>query len=149
MNASGFLDNLSRKLGYSDYGGYLLGSHWKEFSSKVRGNSCVCCNRTGLRLHVHHVTYENFGNELPSDVVTVCERCHKAIHRLVDHNKIPLSEAHSELWMMRKTGCLKKADKRYRKSPFGEPCTKEKATAGPWYGKRRPRKRRSYKHPGR
>lgn len=30
------------------------------------------------RLHVHHRTYERLGEELPEDLVVLCEVCHEA-----------------------------------------------------------------------
>jgi hypothetical protein len=30
---------------------------------------------------VHHCTYERLGEELPQDVVTVCDSCHVKIHK--------------------------------------------------------------------
>lgn len=33
------------------------------------------------RLHVHHLTYRNFGNELPEDLQVLCESCHVKKHQ--------------------------------------------------------------------
>lgn len=32
-------------------------------------------------LHVHHCNYNNLGNEKLSDLITLCSKCHKKIHR--------------------------------------------------------------------
>lgn len=40
----------------------------------VIGESCELCGAPGR--DVHHVSYRNFMNELPSDVVSVCRSCH-------------------------------------------------------------------------
>lgn len=29
-----------------------------------------------MRLEVHHLTYEHFGDELPEEIVVLCEKCH-------------------------------------------------------------------------
>jgi regulator of sigma D len=36
----------------------------------------------GRRLNVHHKSYEHICNETSADLMTVCELCHKAIHKL-------------------------------------------------------------------
>jgi len=42
------------------------------------GRLKMCFSRVSLQ--VHHLTYERFGNERLSDLITVCEQCHKTIH---------------------------------------------------------------------
>ena len=42
-------------------------------------NKKKCGSR--YKLEVHHKTYMRFGNELMSDLVTLCHNCHVAIHK--------------------------------------------------------------------
>ena len=90
---SGYLDYLSNKAGYKSYSEYLKGEHWTIFSGGMRKKFCFCCEDKENRLQVHHITYERLGQELPNDVITVCDSCHVCIHELTK-NKTPLDKAH-------------------------------------------------------
>lgn len=65
------------------YAAYLKTRHWHELRRQVferDGHKCTRCpNRT--RLEVHHLTYERLGDELLSDLTTLCYDCHRAIHK--------------------------------------------------------------------
>ena len=45
------------------------------------GYRCQACGTRDARLHVHHKTYENYGDERPQDLVVLCESCHGRFHR--------------------------------------------------------------------
>lgn len=65
-----------------DYQTYLKSSHWQEIRKKVfkeYGYRCDQCGST-KNLHIHHITYENLGEEDISDLVPLCENCHKKLH---------------------------------------------------------------------
>ena len=47
------------------------------------GYKCQLCSRTTGQLHVHHNDYSRLGNELPTDLVVLCERCHNVFHEQV------------------------------------------------------------------
>jgi len=69
-------------LGYKNYSGYLQSEHWKELRKRIfseRGSKCEVCNSEDS-LNIHHRTYANFGNELESDLIITCGKCHKRIH---------------------------------------------------------------------
>lgn len=73
-----------------DYVRYLMSDHWKEVSKKrleIDGYTCQQCGSGGTennRLGVHHLTYKTLGNENPyTDLVSVCNSCHKGIHRMM------------------------------------------------------------------
>lgn len=60
----------------------LKGSHWKSLKLQAihrAGNRCQLCNAKG-RLHVHHRTYENIGNESLNDLIVLCNDCHEKFH---------------------------------------------------------------------
>lgn len=72
------------------YPAYLRTKHWKDFRRKILGldrrkrkKSCSNC-RSKYRLQVHHITYENVGNEKPEDVAILCGKCHQLHHDLLD-----------------------------------------------------------------
>ena len=65
----------------SAYNAYLQGKQWKDFRErtvKERGK-CEKCGKVE-DLMVHHLTYERLGNELPEDILVLCEHCHREIH---------------------------------------------------------------------
>ena len=68
-----------------DYTVYINSSAWSN--SKVRASClsrgnymCKMCKST-LELAVHHITYENLGNEDVEDLVTLCSKCHNYTHQ--------------------------------------------------------------------
>jgi hypothetical protein len=44
------------------------------------GYRCQVCGQSGVRLDVHHNTYENYGDERQQDLVALCEECHGLFH---------------------------------------------------------------------
>ena len=67
-----------------EYAEYLLGEHWGIVREKAleRGEyKCALCADTE-KLNVHHNTYERLYEELDTDLVVLCERCHKTHHTL-------------------------------------------------------------------
>ncbi|WP_029327690.1 HNH endonuclease [Bacteroides sp. 14(A)] len=71
----------------SQYYDQLEMPQWKsyrEFIFTVRGRKCEICGNE-KKLNIHHVKYINnrFAWEyLPSDVLVVCESCHRNIHKI-------------------------------------------------------------------
>lgn len=61
------------------------GSVWQKRRDLVlqhRGRICEVCGAVGADdgIRVHHLSYENFGNELDTDLLVVCRSCHNGIH---------------------------------------------------------------------
>lgn len=68
---------------WDKYEAYINSPKWKMFRRgviKVRGNKCEDCSIPGPGLHLHHLTYERLGNEIPEDVTLLCEPCHQERH---------------------------------------------------------------------
>lgn len=66
-----------------DYKEYLNTIHWKTFKNAALlhfNKKCTCGNTSNLQ--VHHKTYDNLGKETFSDVIVLCDTCHKKIHNL-------------------------------------------------------------------
>ncbi len=64
------------------YREYLQTDHWQALRKRMlkrAGYRCQLCNSEG-RLHVHHRTYENRGNESYSDLIVLCPNCHAKHH---------------------------------------------------------------------
>jgi hypothetical protein len=67
-----------------EYKEYLKTNHWietrKEKTSKKR--RCAVCGEID-NIDVHHLTYENIGNEKGDDLRKLCRRCHDLAHKLI------------------------------------------------------------------
>lgn len=89
-----FFSRKLKSLGFQSYEEYLASEHWKRFSARVRAKFCFCCGRDRRQLQVHHHTYDRLGEELDTDVATVCRPCHKKIHEMVKGRVSALEKAH-------------------------------------------------------
>ena len=64
------------------YADYMKSEQWEAVRNqriKHDGYKCVKCG-SAVNLCVHHLTYENLGDEPLGDLITLCDKCHKAIH---------------------------------------------------------------------
>jgi hypothetical protein len=64
------------------YEWYLQSDDWKaarKSAHRRAGGKCQACN-SDKALEVHHRTYERRGEELASDLLVLCRRCHQAVH---------------------------------------------------------------------
>lgn len=78
------------KITKPEYEQYLQTDHWKEFSykTKKKRGKCADCGIEALEawkrdrqgLNVHHLSYENIGQEKDADVVVLCRYCHLKRH---------------------------------------------------------------------
>ena len=63
------------------YDAYLNSDLWAQRRSWVMrraGNQCERCGRAAYQ--VHHRTYDRVGQELPDDLVALCDQCHMEVH---------------------------------------------------------------------
>lgn len=60
---------------------YLLSPQWKALRKLVIARD-KCCQLTGdvTKLEVHHITYDNLGNEYLDDLVLLSRRAHQFVH---------------------------------------------------------------------
>ncbi len=64
------------------YKRYMKSNKWytKRNNVKKRANNiCENCNNN-LVQEIHHLSYENFGNEPLTDLQGLCSDCHKECH---------------------------------------------------------------------
>lgn len=64
------------------YAKYINSLAWQDKRTKRLkrdGYKCQICG-TGKNLTVHHITYERFGCEKMTDLVTLCKKCHAKVH---------------------------------------------------------------------
>lgn len=68
------------------YDDYLKTKHWRAKRKAIieeRQGVCEKCKKKIVekgKMHVHHKTYVRIGDELPSDLMLLCEDCHHDIH---------------------------------------------------------------------
>lgn len=78
------------KLHSIEYKHYISSFEWEAKRRQrlaIDKNRCVMCGKPNFKavLQVHHITYKHLGNEdIKNDLVTLCEDCHKMIHRYYD-----------------------------------------------------------------
>ncbi len=88
--------SLAKLIGYENYVQYLRSDHWIQIKCKYKKDKCFCCG-SKKSLHLHHIEYQRLGYELPQDLITVCELCHKKIHKNINLKKVALQNAHISL----------------------------------------------------
>lgn len=86
-------------MGYASYADYLWSTRWAERKKTYHADGgalkCFVCT-SSKRLHIHHRTYRNLGNEKHDDLVTLCADCHHGVHEYIKSHDgyVPLDEAH-------------------------------------------------------
>jgi len=71
-----------KELGFKSYKDFLKSYIWQEKRKAIfirRGNSCERCN-SNKNLQIHHLNYDNVGNENKNDVIILCKKCHEEEH---------------------------------------------------------------------
>lgn len=65
-----------------EYVEYIKSPAWKKKRQELFDLRGECCEQCGFEyyLHVHHLTYENFGNEKMEDLKILCYHCHMSKH---------------------------------------------------------------------
>ena len=71
----------NRLMSTAERNAYLLSPKWKALRKLVIERDVVC-QLTGdtINLEVHHVTYDNLGNEYLEDLVLLSRRAHQFVH---------------------------------------------------------------------
>jgi 5-methylcytosine-specific restriction endonuclease McrA len=67
------------------YRAYINSPKWKAKTALYvsrYGRKCQACGSLKKGLHIHHMSYDNFGNEPLSDLIGLCYPCHREVHRL-------------------------------------------------------------------
>ena len=65
------------------YKEYLLGDWWRSRKAQAIRDAGYKCEQCGSmnRLEVHHLNYQNLGNEGDDDLVMLCRKCHEGWHK--------------------------------------------------------------------
>ena len=78
------------KKGNPAYDRYIHSAGWRRKAGQrleMDGRVCQVCGREATE--VHHLTYDRFGNEEMSDLVSLCRKCHNKAEELYDPSIIP------------------------------------------------------------
>lgn len=78
------------KEGNPEYDRYIHSSAWRKKADermKLDGGICRVCGKPATE--VHHLTYDNFRNEKPEELVSLCRCCHNKAEEFYDPAKIP------------------------------------------------------------
>ena len=95
---------------------YQLGAQYDEYNVRQyvlkRDNyTCQACGahnttKTRVKFHIHHLESRKIGGNAPNNLITLCEHCHKALHRglilSIKRRGRPLRDA-AFMGIMRKT----------------------------------------------
>ena len=77
---------MSSKSWREEHSKYLKSAQWKKKRIQAldyHGAACACCGSTNL-VQVHHISYLNYpGNEKMTDLIPLCRRHHKLVHKLI------------------------------------------------------------------
>lgn len=65
------------------YKKYLKSEAWAIIKKQIHERDNYTCQKCLKKPseHIHHLTYKNFGNEKPEDLLALCESCHSEIHK--------------------------------------------------------------------
>lgn len=85
-----------QQLGFKSLEEYYESDHWKVFKKAYYSQHPKRCWATGRtdNIDLHHITYENLGNEKDEDVIPLCREMHEKLHKFVKEYKVPLDKAH-------------------------------------------------------
>lgn len=79
-----------------EYAAYIASPTWTATRGKAlahHGTQCYACSGH-KSLQVHHKNYARIGREKMSDLVVLCNGCHKAAHKAIKARKTTLKNAH-------------------------------------------------------
>lgn len=81
----------------SEYQAYINSKEWQETRQRIFNRDNFRCVKCGCskNLQVHHITYENLGEEKDADLVTLCDKCHNSIHSLTTNDYLALAYANA------------------------------------------------------
>ena len=93
---------MSSKSWREEYSKYLKSAKWKKKRIQAldyHGAACACCGSTNL-VQVHHISYQNYpGNEKMTDLIPLCKRHHKLVHKLIGELRETYKNIDSYNWL--------------------------------------------------
>ncbi len=84
----GHIKRRLKEMGLQTYIDFQRSTGWKKTRRRLVGKEsigiCRGCLKPG-RVELHHLTYERLGNELDSDLLPLCRKCHGLLHKKLRH----------------------------------------------------------------
>lgn len=79
---------------FDEYSKYLQSRHWKDVKRRYYNRYGYFCKRCNHKrdLQLHHRHYRNIGNEQLGDLESLCRRCHRIEHGLMNKRGVSKSE---------------------------------------------------------
>lgn len=73
---------------YEDKQEYMKSSSWlwRKLAVLARDNKCQLCE-SKQELVIHHIRYDNLGNEPLEDLVLLCQPCHDKLHNKLGYSR--------------------------------------------------------------
>lgn len=91
VNGKSWKKEKQEYLGQEAYNDYLNSKSWKRKKAKYRKSGfltlCWACE-SNQKIEYHHRTYNRLGNEAMTDLVTLCNSCHKDLTNQYKSQKI-------------------------------------------------------------
>lgn len=74
-----------------EYSEYLKTPHWQEIRAQrldIDNGKCALCGKgpPERAVHIHHLAYNLFHEDVYSDVITVCDKCHLRLHSISEYH---------------------------------------------------------------
>jgi len=93
IESAGAFHFMATKYDKKKYYSYLESKQWLEIRVELlytRGCKCEKCKKDfePQKLQIHHITYDRLFNELPSDLLVVCGRCHMELHNITPNKDL-------------------------------------------------------------
>lgn len=79
------------------YAEYLQSEHWEKLRKRKlkKDPSCLVC-KSEKSLEVHHLRYRNLTDVKLTDLRTLCEKCHRTLHKAKGNGKIDFGTEDNE-----------------------------------------------------
>ncbi len=84
------------QLGFASLEEYYASDHWALIKAAYYSRHKMICAITGHfdNIQLHHIRYDNLGNEKDEDLIPLCREMHELLHVLVKEHKVPLDRGH-------------------------------------------------------
>ena len=77
---------------FIDYNNYIQSKEWEIKKREILHNKtfrkCCVCESKNRPINFHHINYKNLGNETEKDLISICTKCHKSLHKWMKLNRI-------------------------------------------------------------
>jgi len=77
-----FINDSKAKISRNNYSNYLSSESWKNKRKEILKRDSYICQGclTENATEVHHITYNNIGDELYFQLISLCSDCHAKVH---------------------------------------------------------------------